>query len=127
MSLSDPFYAPEYFEFMEQILDFESQDPATHQRGADALTQLAAQGNTGAMTVLGRHYLQGAYRDADQALHWYTQALRHGEKLSYSTLARLYAHPDGEDMEQAVARMEAQGVTRQELQKLYYAGLCEEP
>lgn len=122
MSFSDPFYTSDYFEFMGEILDFESEDPAEHQRGLEALCQVAEQGNVDAMLVLGRHYLRGRYRDAYLALKWHLEAMGHGEMLGYDMLLRQYAHPDGPDMEAAVRRMEAEGYTTDVLKKMWRAG-----
>lgn len=117
MSFSDPFYTPDYFEYQWEILDFESEDPAVHARGQQALRKRADGGDTGALLVLARHYLGRRYRDADRALGCYLEAMERGSTEGWGTLQRLYAHPDDTDMEEAVRRMKEQGYTMDALKK----------
>ena len=119
MSFSEPFYHPDYFEFQWEILNFESEDPQAHELGLRQLTEKADAGNRDAMMVLARHFLRGRYRDADQALKWYLEAMRHGESEGWGMLQRQYAHPDDTDMEEAVRRMEAEGYTIEALRQLW--------
>lgn len=119
MSFSDPFYTSDYFTYQAELLDLESEDPGEHERGLLQLTRMAGQGNTEVMLLLGRHFVRGRYRDAYLALKWYLEAMRHREQEGWGMLQRYYRHPDDEDMEQAVCRMEAEGYTMDALKQLW--------
>ena len=105
MSFSDPFYTPDYFEYQWEILDFESEDPAVHARGQQALRKRADGGDTGALLVLAL------------LLSLTSSMLERGSTEGWGTLQRLYAHPDDTDMEEAVRRMKEQGHTMDALKK----------
>lgn len=115
---SDPFYAPGYFEFQEELLMLESDDPREHEQGVALLAEKADAGNTDAMAVLGRHFYNGKYRDVYAALKWYIRAAQGKNVEGQSRVARLYVAPEDEETVQAIRRLEVEGYDRDRVFRL---------
>lgn len=118
MSGSDPFYSPDYFQFQQEILLLESDDPEEHAQGVLLLTQQAQAGNADAMAVLGRHFYSGQYRDMYLSLRWYICAAQQKHWEGLSKVMRLYADPEDGQTRQAVIRLKAEGWSDDRIRRL---------
>lgn len=118
MSLSDPFYAPEYFEFLEEIVLLDSDVPKEHAQGLTQLTAMADAGNVDAMVVLGRHFYTGKHRDMYLALRWYIRAAEEKHYEGQARVARLYCHPEDEETLRAMEQLAVEGYDRERVLRL---------
>lgn len=118
MSLSDPFYAPEYFEFLEEIVLLDSDVPKERAQGLAQLTAKADAGNVDAMVVLGRHFYTGKHRDMYLALRWYIRAAEEKHYEGQARVARLYCHPEDEETLRAMEQLAAEGYDRERVLRL---------
>ena len=118
MSLSDSFYAPEYFDFMEEIALLESDDLKENAQGVARLAAMAEAGNVAAMVVLGRHFHTGKHRDMYLALRWYIRAAEEKHYEGQARVARLYCHPEDEETLRAMEQLAAEGYDREGVLRL---------